>query len=308
MSLGVRQRMSLVKRLASRDNLYYIADAGIKQALFELAKDITLQDSLIEPWSNNPGAFKDIKVGIGKCSVYYEFINTEGEREQRFGLVDEERKININRAELPVIKRLIKQVLDYDDTKASDLAASIVDWRDSDSFLSIPIGSAEDSYYQNLKEPYDCKNYNFQVFRELLLVKGVDEQVFRKLRDFITIFGNGCVNINTASKEVLIALGIDEKIIEKIFLFRAGEDKKLDTQDDNIFDVPANIVAHLSQLVSLSVDEATSLSNLVAKGSVCTYSYNFMVKSHASIGETSLTRMVISVVNKDGQVLYWEEV
>ena len=138
MSLGVRQKMSLVKTLASRDNLYYIADTGIKRAVFELSKDLTLQDSLIESWSNNPGAFKGIKAGIGQCDVYYEFINTEGQNEQRFGLVDEERKININKAKLSVIKRLINQVLSYDDTRAQDLAASIVDWRDSDSFLSLP--------------------------------------------------------------------------------------------------------------------------------------------------------------------------
>ena len=102
-------------------------------------------------------------------------------------------------------------------------------------------------------------------------------------------------------------MGIDDKVVEKIFLFRAGEDRKLDTDDDNIFDVPSSIVAHLSQFLSLSVDEVTSLSNLVAKGVLGTYSYNFMVRSHASIGETSLSKQIICVVNKDGQILYWEE-
>ena len=38
----------------------------------------------------------------------------------------------------------------------SELAASIIDWRDEDSEIST--GGAEDEYYLLLSEPYNCKN------------------------------------------------------------------------------------------------------------------------------------------------------
>ena len=326
---GVRQKMSLVKRLTTGDSLYYIADVGVKAAIFELLQDETAQDFLSERWSNNPDVFKDIRVGAGRCNVYYEFLNRDGLRRQRFGIVDEESKININKAELPVIERLIREVLNYDETGSQELAASIVDWRDSDSFLSIPIGSAEDSYYQNLKQPYDCKDFKFQEFRELLLVKGMDEEIFEKLRGFITIFGEGSVNINTAQRQVFSALGIADELLEKIFLYRAGKDEKEDTKDDQIFDIPSNIVAQLSQYVSLSVDEVASLSNIVSRGLLTTYSYNFMVNSYAAMGGVRLTglgtqpaageeseaaavgrgsvKQITCVVNRKAQILYWHE-
>jgi len=303
---GVRQKMSLVKSLTFRNNLHYIADAGIKRAVFELQRDVTLEDSLRESWSSNPALFKDIRVGLGNFNVYYVFLNRDGSREQIFGIVDEERKINLNTAKLAVIKSIIEQVLEYDESRAEELAASIVDWRDSDNSLSIPIGSAEDRYYQSLRQPYDCKDYRFEVFEELLLVKGMDVCAYEGLKDFITIFGDGKININTAPRQILLALGIRDAVVEKILLFRAGEDGKEATQDDNIFDTPSNIVARLSQFESLSPDEVSSLSNLVARGVFSTSSYNFMINSQAAIGE-NLKRQIVCVVNKDGDTLYWRQ-
>jgi len=52
--------------------------------------------------------------------------------------------------------------LKIDDIEAQSLAASIVDFIDEDSNLSVPLGSTEDSYYHNLKEPYECKDDKFR--------------------------------------------------------------------------------------------------------------------------------------------------
>ncbi|UCC94427.1 MAG: general secretion pathway protein GspK [Candidatus Omnitrophota bacterium] len=305
LSRGVRQKIHLVKSLSSRNNLSYIAEAGIQKAIIVLVKDTNAPDTLSEDWSNNPTEFHDVNVGPGIFNVYYAFSDEEGNLEERYGVLDEEGKININRKNRHVIKRLIEVVAGLDEMKAQELAASIVDWRDPDSFLSIPLGSAEDSYYTNLPEPYDCKDDDFQVLEELHLVKGMNKEIFNKIEDYITVHGNGVVNINTASREVLAALGIDELLIDKIISYRAGDDELQGSGDDNIFGAPANIVPKVSQYVALSSGEVGALSNLVAQGVFGTTSQHFTIKSRAQIG--SLVKEIICVVNKEGTILSWSQ-
>ena len=302
---GVRQRIELVKSITTRRNLYCIAEAGIQKGIFELMKDQTVYDALGEEWSNNPAEFQDIKVGLGKFNVGYDYYNKEGEEEFWFGIADEERKININTSSRLIIQKLFEVVTGVDETKAQELAASIVDWRDKDSFLSIPIGSAEDMYYNSREEPYDSKDAEFQVYEELLLVKGMDKELYDKIKRFITLYGNGVININTASHYVLLALGIDEILIDKIIAYREGDDEMPGTADDNIFDISSNIVATLSQSYSLSPSEVSTLSNLVSGGVLGTNSYNFMIDSTATIG--AMKKEIVCVVNREGKVISWRE-
>jgi type II secretory pathway component PulK len=51
----------------------------------------------------------------------------------------------------------------------TETAAAIVDWRDSDSDLTV--GGAESEYYLLLHDPYECKNAPLETVEELLLVK-----------------------------------------------------------------------------------------------------------------------------------------
>ncbi|MBN2372217.1 general secretion pathway protein GspK, partial [bacterium] len=57
----------------------------------------------------------------------------------------------------------------------SELAAAIIDWRDSDSDLTQ--GGAEDEYYLLLDEPYYCKNSNLESVEEVLLIKGASKEL-----------------------------------------------------------------------------------------------------------------------------------
>ena len=69
-------------------------------------------------------------------------------------------------------------------------------------------------------EPYRCKNAPFETLRELLLVKGMTETVFygqagnetqniepvEGIQKYLTIYGDGKVNINEASSMVIQSL------------------------------------------------------------------------------------------------------
>ena len=57
----------------------------------------------------------------------------------------------------------------------TELAASIVDWRDGDSEVSP--GGAESEYYLLLSDPYYCKNGPFETIEEFLLIKGASSEL-----------------------------------------------------------------------------------------------------------------------------------
>jgi general secretion pathway protein K len=303
----VRQELALANRLDERDRLRFLAEAGIRKGITELIKaEPKPFDTLNDGWGNNSVVFKDINLSEGEVNVFYNSINKKsGLPEVCFGFVDEERKININKVDAKVLERFFKIIFSYDDVQAQELAACIIDWRDRDSELTLAFGSAEDSYYNSLSAPYRAKNSEVEVLDELPLIKGIDDKVFEKIKDYVTIYGDGKVNINTASEVVLLALGLDENTVAKIILFRQGEDGIEGTTDDNIFASNAEIFPKLSQIYQFSVPEIEQLLK-VSEQYLTVRSGNFMIKAAArSKGKSSV--VVNSVVNRKGKVLYWRE-
>jgi len=302
----VRQKLVLANRLDQRDKLRLIAEAGVDKAIMELKSNpektyFALSDS----WSNNPGAFKDVSVGSGEFSLNNSHSDLKsGFLVAGYGCVDEESKININKADAKVLERLFRIILAYDEPQAQELAACIVDWRDVDSELSIP-GSAEDFYYTSQPFPYAAKNFEFETLDELLLVKGFNDNVFEKIKDYVTIYGEGRVNVNTASEVVLVALGLDQDIAHKLILYRAGRDGVEGTLDDNVFISAADILSSLSQAYPLSASQVEQLNRVTALF-LATSSNNFLIRATARLSARySLT--VSSVVKRDGKILYWRE-
>jgi general secretion pathway protein K len=93
---------------------------------------------------------------------------------------------------------------------------AVIDWTDSDDqvtclpFVKNQNTGAESSYYGTLTPPYQCKNAPLDSIEELLSVKGVTPEVFALIRDYVTVYGNGEININCASKHIVESLS--EKI------------------------------------------------------------------------------------------------
>lgn len=309
LSLGytVRQRIALIQRFNERDKLHLIAEAGTKFAIIQIRRqEIKSYDALKDAWSNNEATFKDLNIADGKFDISYDFINEQtGLIETRFGVIDEERKININVAKEEELRRLFHILLGIDEVEAQNLSASIIDWRDGDSELSIPLGSAEDSYYRGLQYPYEAKDARFEVLEELILVKGVSDKIFEKIKDYITIYGEGRVNINTASREVLLALGLTREITDKVMAFRKGEDDIVGSVDDNVFDSTTNLASRLNQFYKLSETEIAILSQLQDK--FTTTSEHFMIKSVASLRNAKRSIEARCVVSRRGEILRWQE-
>jgi general secretion pathway protein K len=305
---GVRQKLILVQRLDERDKLHFIAEAGVKKAIAEIKNTngaSQTNSALKDEWSNNIEAFSDIAVGNGKFNVCYNYIDdVSGAQTVWWGMVDEERKININKINIEnmsVLKTLFRLVLNFDDTQAQELAASIIDWRDDDNLLSIEAGSAEDRYYMDLEYPYKAKNADFQVLEELLLVKGMTQDSFEKLKNYITVYGGGEININTASKIVLLSLGLNEPIVDNILAFRAGDDKIVGTSDDYVFNSSSEVVEKLNPVCNLTELDKGLLNALAVKSS------NFLIRSVANLNNRQNTGETVCIVSWKGKILYWQE-
>jgi general secretion pathway protein K len=293
---SVRQKISLAMRLEQRDRARYLFWANIKVALVEI---------------KNKEKRQVLSAQDNRFSQVYSQAREEDDEkpdsmENIYGIFDEERKVNINKADLHLLERLFKILLGYGDIEAQELAAAIVDWRDKDSMLSIPLGSAEDSYYTSLRYPYEAKDADFDCLEELLLVKGVTGEVFERVSDYLTVYTDGLVNINTAPREVLFALGLSEYLVNNIVSFRCGKDKKCGTEDDNFFASTSEVAVLLGNFCALNEAQRQQIENVAARDLTVESNY-FMIKSIVKFNRRQNAFRATCVADSLGKVLYWQE-
>lgn len=106
-------------------------------------------------------------VPVGQGAFWIIRQNSDDDRTYAYGIVDEASKVNLNTAALATLTKL-PGITD-------ELAASIVDWHDSDEDVT-PNG-AESQYYLLLRDPYQCKNAPLETVEELFLVKGAAQDI-----------------------------------------------------------------------------------------------------------------------------------
>ncbi|TFG56606.1 MAG: general secretion pathway protein GspK [Deltaproteobacteria bacterium] len=260
-----------------------VAEAGIAAARVALREDEgdNNYDTLDEIWSR---PVPPIDLGEGTIQIVVE---------------DEERKININRLvltngnapddqRLAVFQRLL-EILDIDPS----LADAVVDWLDNDE--TPRVGGAESAFYLSRKFPYKSKNDLFDTVEELRLVRGVTQEVFEKIRPFITVYSSGKVNINTAPAQVLMALsaGQGEADVGEITEALANEivEYRKDAPFQKIEEI-RNVSPFLSDLYK------TVLRDLLdVRGTA------FHVRSTGEFAGT--TRVIDSVGIRSGKAIQW---
>jgi general secretion pathway protein K len=157
---------------------------------------------------------------------------------------DETGKIPLNKLvndkpDNPVIKNILIRLLTQpefglDVRKANEIADSIKDWVDVDS-SSTGYG-AETSYYSSLDQHYEAKNAPLDSTEELLMVKGVTQEIYNGTKEkpglagYVTVDNDdGRININTAPKMILRALadGISAEVANKMDEYRRSEGSDL---------------------------------------------------------------------------------
>lgn len=196
--------------------------AGIERLVAVLESDTNSWDGLAESWGCGPdAAWKDEVFGDGVFSVY----NVSGGLTNS-GVIDEESRININKAGKAQLQSLFSVIGKADAVQAAALAASVIDWRDEDAEAAE--GGAESGFYAGIAPGYKCADAELETVYEMLLLRGMTQDIYKRIEGFVTVYGGGKVNINTAPPAVIevlaVAAGADEAVAkdlaEKIDVFR----------------------------------------------------------------------------------------
>jgi len=304
----IKPQLGLAGKLAGRAKMYYLAKAGVKMAILGLKNDETESyDALNDLWSNNEDIFNEIELADGTFTISYQASRYAPYAEGiRYGLIDEERKININKVPYDVLRNFFEIVEEVSLEEASDIAASIIDWRDADD--NPEDDGAESGYYFALDLPYPCKNADFEVLEELLMVKGMSEEIFNKVKDRLTVHGDGAVNINTADELVLQSMGMSEDLAEKIIHFRKGSDGEEATGDDNVFEEVDAIAQTLGKKETIYGEDNSQILRLVADGLLVVKSDNFWGQSFGKLRDKEGSAKIVFIYDRNNEILkYWRE-
>ncbi len=172
---GVLTTSQLELRLAKNygDSLqaHYLAIAGIETAkalMYEESQDRKTEgENYRSTLDDDPSKFREITLGRGTFSIMRGAREDERPRRVVYGIRGEEARLNVN----TVSKKELMQLPGM----TSDVVAAILDWRDKDDKLT-PEG-AEMEYYYSLPDPYRMRNGPLESLRELLSVRGIEEDL-----------------------------------------------------------------------------------------------------------------------------------
>lgn len=187
----------------------------------------------------------------------------------------------------PILKLLLKRL-----ELSPDLCETLADWRDTNDELHSY--GAETSYYRQLKPPYAAKNGRLDSVEELGLIKGFNAQTVEKLRPFVTVYGNAVgfspININTASKEILVSLSeqMTDELANRIIEYRTT--------------TPFKSASDLAKVPGMETVMIGLGGKITARGSA------FRIRSRGKAGETVRTIETVALMNGSSpQTVYWRE-
>ncbi|HOZ46876.1 MAG TPA: hypothetical protein PLO37_00510 [Candidatus Hydrogenedentes bacterium] len=226
-ALGFGQRAMLDARAAAYSLAYtkamYLARGAVERGIAEI-RDINVINwfyqeeggtGLGQHWAHPTDMFVE--------GVYYNASDYEGET-CAYCIEDEERRISINAAD----EELLCNIEVGGDTvfRRTD-ARKLIKHRTGD-----PDEEEPPHRFQNTEE----LRYLFREFEDDEFWCGVGDTP--GVRDLITCWGGGRINVNTASAEVLECIpGLDkhDDTVARILGFRAGLDGEIGTEDDLAF-------------------------------------------------------------------------
>ncbi|GIX48240.1 MAG: hypothetical protein KatS3mg131_2451 [Candidatus Tectimicrobiota bacterium] len=261
LSLGAAVRADLARARRFQDAVAaeFLAKAGMAWAVHYLQALERAGRLWQAPWRFEPARFGDQPLGAGTFSLTY--VDATGQA--RFGLQDEEARLNVNTAPRALLEALLQPA-------AVDVERLL---------QQRPFATPED----------------------LLVRGGLEPAVFYGqagrpgLEAFLTVWGSGKLNVNTAPWQVLALLpGMTPAQAQALVAYRHGADGQPGTADDRFFPT----LAALRQVVPLDpaweglLTVAPTAFRTVVSGQVGTPPH---VQRHR--------RLV--VIDLAGQVRYW---
>jgi len=225
-AFSMRLEAAMVRAYKDAVLARHLAEAGIQQAIREILNDASVhgldEDGQVAFYQAPPGTAatptrlptlprSHVKLGSGEFS---------------YRITDEEARLNINSGQPDRLDKLL-YALGLDKEQRDIITDSVEDWRDANDTHRANGAESED-YYLRLPVPFRARNGNLQDVAELLQIKGTTPELYYGrgdqpgLVDLVTVRGRGTLNLNTAPKLVLQAVGLSEAEIVEIVQSRAS--------------------------------------------------------------------------------------
>lgn len=167
-------------------------------------------------------------------------------------VVSEAGRLNVNTISQPLLERILVACGVEPGRQTTIIVNSLLDWRDHDDLHRLD--GAESDYYLGLDRPYHAKNSDLQSLQELLLVRGIEPELFHGtedhpgLADFLNVSGQNLrMDINSASPQAFrLVEGLPDEVVQNIVAMR--QDRPIADMDTVMEIVPQ---AFTSQFLDL---------------------------------------------------------
>lgn len=264
-----------------RDDLkaFYLARSAVSAAEAILKDDVKTSnryDGLDELW-----AFPIPEYALGDGTLSGIIVDEEGKINLNKLIQGKEGKVNQARRDQ---LRLLFELLDID----PDRVDPVIDWIDPDS-ETISSSGAEEGYYLGLDPAYSPRNGALQTLAELHMVKGITDEVYRRIEPYVTIYGTGQININTAESLVLQSLdrGIDDSEAGRLMRKRP-------------FESPARFKEHLLPDIKVRMTTASSIKWIKTRSNV------FSLRAEGTVHDTKkIAHAIIQRTGTRTKLLYF---
>jgi general secretion pathway protein K len=242
--MTLRFNMSMRSSLTSAANLQDdIALDNMAKSVFNSARAIlsvdaaeSSFDTLHEDWANLEATSQFFAYFFSRGQGGMDIIDHSGRLQINSLMQNKEGAWIINEEQKKVWTTLLSaEEFELGEDEALNIIEAIIDWLDEDD-EPLGFGGAESSYYQDLDTPYEPRNGPMEFIEELLLVKGVTNELYLGtgevpgLASLVTPHGrDGKININTAHAFVLGSLSeqIDQDMVDGMVTFRDDEENDL---------------------------------------------------------------------------------
>ena len=272
LSLGAAARTDLAqtRRFQDETAAELLAKAGIDWTIHYL-NAVERQGTLWQaPWTSQVALFQGRPLGVGTFDVQY----TEPGGALHYGLQDEEARVNLNTAPVALLAAL--------PGVGTELAEAIVKYRQQELW-----GAPEDLVHRGLVSPPVWYGSAGQA----------------GLSAYLTVWGSGKININTASPVVLAAVpGMTPALVEALVRYRQGDDQQHGTSDDRYF----RTVADLATLPGV---DRRGLERAEVFFTVMPSAFRFIATGRVSHGTSQVhTHLRLAVIERTAPattVRYW---
>lgn len=137
---------------------------------------------------------------------------------------------------------------------------------------------------------------------ELPALAGFQPDLLPDLEPLVTLQPSGAVNLNTASAEVLSAMGVSPSLAERVAAYRNGADGLPGTPDDAVFaeleQAPADLETGSGPLPA---EDQAALGSMISSGQVGVRSSFFRVVVEGRSARHQARRKVEAILKRGGQ-------